>query len=126
MSYLIVFCGAGLGGMARHGVNQLALRAGGLAGFPVGTLAINIVGSFAMGLVVGWFAMRGEAPQQLRLFLTTGIIGGFTTFSAFSIETAVLYERGALGAAAAYVVGSVLFSLGAVFAGLAVMRLGLR
>ena len=59
-----------------------------------GILAINVIGSCAMGLVAGWFALRGQAPQELRLFLTTGILGGFTTFSAFSLDGALLYDRG--------------------------------
>lgn len=123
MGFLIIFIGSGLGGAARHGVNLLALRTVGTA-FPYGTLAINILGSFAMGCVVAWFAFRGDAPQEARLFLTTGIIGGFTTFSAFSIETAMLWESGAWLAAAGYVALSVTLSLAAVFAGLATVRAG--
>ena len=125
MGFLIVFFGAGIGGMARHGANLLALRVVGAA-FPYGTLAINIVGSFAMGCVVAWFAFRGDAPQEARLFLTTGVLGGFTTFSAFSLETAVLWERGAASAAAAYVAASIVLSIAALFAGLALIRMGLR
>lgn len=121
MGFLIVFIGSGIGGAARHSVNLLALRAIGTA-FPYGTLAINILGSFVMGCVVAWFAFRGDASQEARLFLTTGIIGGFTTFSAFSIDTAMLWERGAWFAAAGYVALSVTLSLAAVFAGLALAK----
>ncbi len=120
MGFLIVFLGAGLGGAARHGVNLLALRLG--ATFPFGTLAINISGSFLMGLAAGYFAHRGQFPQEWRLFLATGVLGGFTTFSAFSLETALLYERGETGAAIAYVVGSVVLAIGGMVAGLAIMR----
>ena len=124
MNYLIVFLGAGIGGTLRHGVNVLAARLN--AGFPVGTLTINVLGSLAMGLLAGYFALKGEAAQAWRLFFTTGILGGFTTFSAFSLETALLYERGALASAATYVIASVAISLIAVFVGLAVIRWGLR
>ena len=119
--YLIVFFGAGLGGALRHGVNTIALRLLG-PGLPYGTFAVNVLGSFAIGVLAGWFAFRGDASQGMRLFLTTGILGGFTTFSAFSLDAALLYERGAFGAFAAYVIGSVGVSLFALFAGLAMFR----
>lgn len=115
-----MFLGAGLGGAVRHGVNLLGLRIG--STFPFGTLAINVSGSFLMGLAVGYFAFRGGLPQEWRLFLTTGVLGGFTTFSAFSLETALLWERGETGSAAAYVIGSVLLAILGLFAGLAIVR----
>lgn len=118
--YLVVFAGAGIGGMMRHAVNRLALVYG--TGFPWGTLAVNATGSFAMGLIAGWFAFRGDSPQLWRLFLTTGILGGYTTFSAFALDTALLWDRGQVGATIAYVAGSVVLSLLGVFAGLALMR----
>lgn len=121
MSYLIVFLGAGIGGTMRHGVNLAVTRAFGTH-FPLGIMVINVAGCLAMGLIAGWFALRGQAGQEWRLFLTTGILGGFTTFSAFSLDAAVLWERGELGLAALYVGGSVALSLAAVFAGLWVMR----
>jgi fluoride exporter len=120
-AYLIVFIGAGLGGALRHGVNVAALRLLG-SGFPYGTLTVNIVGSLVMGLLTGYFALKADPGQMWRLFLTTGILGGFTTFSAFSLDTALLYERGALGLAALYVVASVGISIAALFAGLFIMR----
>lgn len=122
MSYLIVFLGAGIGGAGRHGVNVLAARLFGTA-FPAGTLAINVLGCLLMGLIAGVFAFRGHLPQEMRLFLTTGILGGFTTFSAFSLDAALLWERGEVGLAAFYVGASVIFSLLAVAVGLAVSRL---
>lgn len=122
MSYLIVFLGAGIGGAGRHGVNVLAARLFGTA-FPAGTLAINVLGCLLMGLIAGVFAFRGHLPQEMRLFLTTGILGGFTTFSAFSLDAALLWERGEAGLAVLYVGASVIFSLLAVAAGLAVSRL---
>jgi fluoride exporter len=121
MGYLIVFIGGGLGAALRHGINIAAARALG-TGFPYGTIIINIVGSLAMGLIAEYFALKGALPQHLRLFLTTGILGGFTTFSAFSLEAALLYERGQLAGAAAYVIGSVTLAIAALFAGLAIVR----
>jgi CrcB protein len=122
MSYLIVFLGAGIGGAGRHGVNVLAARLFGTA-FPAGTLAVNVLGCLLMGLIAGVFAFRGHLPQEMRLFLTTGILGGFTTFSAFSLDAALLWERGEVALAALYVGASVIFSLLAVAGGLAVSRL---
>ena len=123
MLYLIVFIGAGIGGALRHGVNIAATRLFGF-GFPYGTLIVNIVGSFVMGLFAGYFAFRPGIPQHLRLFLTTGILGGFTTFSSFSLDAALLIERHSFGLAAGYVVGSVAAALSALFFGLALFRGG--
>src|SRR5690606_3497690 len=95
MGYLIVFLGGGLGAALRHGVNLGAARLLGTA-FPYGTLAVNVAGSLAMGLLAAWFAFRGDAAQHWRLFFATGVLGGFTTFSAFSLDVALLYERGAI------------------------------
>ena len=121
MKFLLVFVGGGLGSAARYGVGLLALRLVG-NGFPWGTFAINVVGSFAMGVVAEYFALKSGMSQPLRLFLTTGIIGGFTTFSTFSLETALLFERGEAGAALLYVLGSVTIGVAALFGGLALVR----
>ena len=121
MLYLIVFLGAGIGGALRHGVNVVSARLFGF-GFPYGTLIVNVVGSFLMGLLAGYFAFRPGIGQHARLFLTTGILGGFTTFSAFSLDTALLVERHAYGLAAGYAVGSVAASVSALFFGLALFR----
>lgn len=122
-SYLIVFLGAGIGGALRHGVNLGCARLCGTA-FPWGTLAVNVVGSFAMGVLIGWLAFKaGEGwSQPTRLFLATGILGGFTTFSAFSLDAVLLWERGQAGLAAAYVAASVLLSILGLVAGLALVR----
>jgi CrcB protein len=121
MVYLIVFLGGGIGAALRHGVNLAAARTLGTA-FPYGTLTVNIVGSLVMGLLAAYFAFKGDASQHWRLFLTTGILGGFTTFSAFSLDVALLYERGQIAMAALYVGVSVCGSIAALFAGFALVR----
>jgi CrcB protein len=121
MGYLIVFLGGGVGAAMRHGINIAIARVLGTA-FPYATLLINISGSFIMGLIVAYLAFKGDASQHWRLFLTTGILGGYTTFSAFSLDAALLYERGEIGMAALYVVASVAISIAGLFAGLALVR----
>jgi len=121
MNYLIVFLGGGLGAALRHGVNILTPRLLGQS-FPFATVIENVSGSFVMGLLAAWFAFKGDASQSWRLFLTTGILGGYTTFSAFSLDAVLLYERGATGLAALYVLASVLLSIGGLFAGFALVR----
>ena len=119
---LLVAAGGAIGAALRHLVGLAAMRLFG-AGFPVGTLSVNVVGSFAMGLLIAWLALKAAGGgQNLRLFLATGVLGGFTTFSAFSAETVLLWERGAAGAALAYVAASVVASIAALVAGLAIMR----
>ena len=121
MSYLLVFFGGGLGASLRHFVNVACARCIGI-GFPWGTFIINITGSTVMGLIAGYLAFKGEASQPWRLFVMTGILGGYTTFSAFSLDAALLYERGELALAALYVVGSVGLSIAGLFGGLALVR----
>jgi CrcB protein len=118
--YLIVFIGAGIGGMARHGVNVAAMKTG--IAFPWGTLTVNVTGSFLMGLLIGWLTFKGELSQTWRLFAATGILGGYTTFSSFSLDSAVLWERGAVLQAGIYVLGSVALSIAALFLGLIFCR----
>jgi CrcB protein len=122
MNYLIVFLGAGFGGAARHGVNVVAGRTFGMH-FPFGTVIVNVLGSLAMGLLIGFFARRSDPGQAVRLLLTTGFLGGFTTFSTFSLDVANLWEKGQAGVAAGYAAVSVLASLAAIFLGLALTRL---
>lgn len=121
MNYLLVFIGGGLGSMLRHAVNVVSARGLGAA-FPYGTLTVNVTGSIVMGLFAGYFAFKGDAAQSWRLFLMTGILGGYTTFSAFSLDTLQLYERGEVGLALGYVVASVVLSILGLFAGLMLMR----
>jgi CrcB protein len=123
MNFLIVFLGGGIGAALRHGVNLAGARLLGTA-FPYATLTENVTGSLVMGLIAGYFAFAsgGEASQHWRLFLTTGILGGYTTFSAFSLDTVLLYERGETAMAALYVLASVALAIGGLFAGLALVR----
>jgi CrcB protein len=119
----MVFIGGGIGSAARHGVNILCARLFGL-NFPWGTFAVNLIGSFVIGWLAAYFAFRAGADwtQSARLFLITGILGGFTTFSSFSLDFAMLFERGATISAMLYVAGSVGVSLLAIFLGLYVGR----
>ena len=119
--FLIVFVGGGLGAALRHGVNRLSLAWFGPS-FPVGTLFVNVAGSLAMGLLIGIFAAMEPVSNNMRLFLATGILGGFTTFSAFSLDALTLWERGEFGFAILYVAASVLLSLAAVAAGFFLTR----
>ena len=122
MGYVIVFLGGGLGAALRHGINLGVARWFGTS-FPLATMFINVSGSLVMGLIAGYFAFRGgDASQHWRLFLTTGILGGYTTFSTFSLDVAFLYERGELVHTALYIVGSVALSIFGIFLGLAVAR----
>src|SRR5262245_31479483 len=121
MGYLIVFLGGGIGAALRHGVNLAFARLLGTA-FQCATLFENVSGSISMGALVGLFAFKGGIPQHWQLFLTTGILGGYTTFSTFSLDVALLYERSELGLAALYVGLSVALSIGGLFAGLALVR----
>ena len=118
---LWVAIGGALGSMARYGVNVWSGRVFGTE-FPWHTLVVNVLGCFIMGLLTGLMAQKLNVSQEVRAFLTTGILGGFTTFSAFSLDVALLVERKATLAAGAYVAASVLLSLAAVFAGLHLMR----
>ncbi|MCQ0987317.1 fluoride efflux transporter CrcB [Jiella marina] len=118
---LLVALGGGIGAGLRHLSGLLALRLLG-PGFPFGTAFVNVVGSFVMGVFVELLARRLGASPELRLFFATGVLGGFTTFSSFSLDAAVLYERGDLALAAIYVFGSVALGIAALFAGLSLVR----
>jgi CrcB protein len=114
-----VALGGAIGASARYLTNVAVMRGLG-PGFPWSTVIVNIAGSFLMGVLVVWLAERGA--MRLAPFLMTGILGGFTTFSAFSLDAVALWERGAAAQALAYVAGSVVLSLGALVAGMAVAR----
>ncbi|MGH9629254.1 MAG: fluoride efflux transporter CrcB [Bryobacteraceae bacterium] len=121
LAFLLIFLGGGLGSMLRHTVNQASAALFGI-NFAWGTLFVNIAGSLAMGLLAGWFAFRAEGGQLLQLFLATGVLGGFTTFSAFSLEAVLLWERGQAAAAVLYTAGSVTVAIIGVLAGLFIIR----
>lgn len=118
---LLVALGGGIGAALRHLSGVAALRLLGPA-FPYGTMFVNVLGSFVMGVFIELLARRFGASPELRLFFATGVLGGFTTFSSFSLDTAFLYERGDLALAAVYVIGSVAVGIAALFAGLALVR----
>lgn len=121
MSYFLVFLGGGLGAVARHGINVIFARWLG-TGFPFHTLFENVSGSLLMGLLAGYFAFRGSGSQELRLFLTTGVLGGYTTFSAFSLDAVLLWERHQHGSAVLYVLASVAVALAGLILGLMLVR----
>jgi CrcB protein len=120
-AYLLVFVGGGFGAMVRHGVNVAFGRWFGTS-FPFHTLFENVSGSLLMGLLAGYFAFKADASQALRLFLTTGVLGGCTTFSAFSLDTVFLWERHQQGRALVYVGVSVIASIAGLILGLVLMR----
>lgn len=119
--YMMVFVGGGLGAALRHGVNRASLAYLGPA-FPYGTLLVNVLGGLLMGVLAELFLSRGGGSQELRLFLTTGLLGGFTTFSAFSLDAALMWQRSDYAALALYIVASVLVSIAALFLGMAAVR----
>ena len=113
----LVAAGGAVGASLRHLTGMAMLRLVG-AGFPWGTLTVNVVGGFLMGVFVELLARRFGGSAELRLFVATGVLGGFTTFSAFSLDVAVLYARGALVQACFYVAASVVLSIAALFFGM--------
>ena len=121
--FLIVAAGGALGAVARYGVGVWAQRLFPTAQWPWATLTVNVVGGLLMGLLAGWLAFRGGAHSEgLRLFAAVGVLGGFTTFSAFSLEAALMIERRQLAMAGGYVAASVVLSIAALFIGLMVAR----
>jgi CrcB protein len=115
---LIVALGGALGAWLRFVAGRLV----GASTFPWATLTVNLIGSFAMGLLAGWLARHGSHGEAWRLLLGVGLLGGFTTFSAFSLELVLMIERGTLGSAALYAAASVVGGVLGLFAGLALMR----
>lgn len=116
-----VAAGGALGSASRYMVTVLVQRAFGI-GFPWWTLSVNVIGSFVMGILVTTIALRWSVGQVGQAFLMVGMLGGFTTFSAFSLDVATLVERNATVAAGGYVVGSVVLSIAGLFAGMALTR----
>ena len=121
--FLLVAAGGAIGSIARYGVGIAAQRLAPASAWPWGTLTVNVVGGLLMGLLAGWLAHRAAADQaDLRALIGVGLLGGFTTFSAFSLETALMIERREIGAAALYVGLSVLLAVAALFIGLIIAR----
>ncbi len=119
---VLVFIGGGAGAVARHFAGQQAMRAFGTV-WPYGTFAVNVIGGLLMGLLAGWLAHRGGANQmRWALLLGVGLLGGFTTFSAFSLETVLMIQKRDYGQAGAYALASVMLSVGALWLGLMASR----
>ena len=114
---LLVAAGGAIGASLRHLSGMAAVRLFG-TGFPWGTLFVNVFGSFLMGLFIAWMVKKTGVSNDVRLFMATGILGGFTTFSAFSLDVANMVERGAISSVFIYIAASVIISLAAVFIGL--------
>ncbi|WP_421737439.1 fluoride efflux transporter CrcB [Caulobacter sp.] len=119
---LLVAAGGAVGSVARYLVGAQALRLFGTA-WPYGTFTVNVAGGFLMGVLASWLAHRGNANHEpVRLLLAVGVMGGFTTFSAFSLETALMIQKRAYAQAFSYTAASVLLSVAALFAGLLIAR----
>ena len=116
-----IAAGGALGAVMRHGVNVGTAKLLGFD-FPYGTLTVNILGSFAMGALIATFANFFTPSETLRVFLITGLLGAFTTFSTFSLDFATIWERQDYMISAIYLIASVIFSIGALFAGMALVR----
>lgn len=119
---LLVAAGGALGSVARYGVGVLAAKLAPGAVWPWATLGVNLIGGALMGLLAGWLTARGQGGESVRLFAAVGVLGGFTTFSAFSLEVALMIERRQFGLAAGYTGLSVGLSVAALFLGLMLAR----
>ena len=120
---LLVALGGAIGASARYGLGLAAMRFAPNAAWPWGTFLANVVGGLLMGLLAGWLALRGGAEQEtIRLFAAVGVLGGFTTFSAFSLETVLMIERRQWALAGGYVLLSAVLAVAALFVGLAIAR----
>jgi CrcB protein len=118
---ILVMVGGALGSALRYHAGKLGLALLG-PGWPWGTLFVNVFGGLVMGVFAGWLSLRGSGGEPMRLFFAVGILGGFTTFSAFSLETVMMIERGAMASALAYILVSVVASVGALALGLGMAR----
>lgn len=121
MILLAVATGGAIGSLVRYFVAS-AIQSAAWPGYPWGIFVVNITGGFLMGLIVELSALKIQISPELRAFLTVGILGGYTTFSTFSLDSVLLIERGQYGSAAAYIVGSTVLSILALFAGLWIVR----
>ncbi|KAA3509857.1 fluoride efflux transporter CrcB [Agrobacterium rosae] len=121
LNIALVAIGGAIGSIARYLVGVWSVRLAG-PNFPWGTLTVNVVGAFLIGLTVEVIARRFDASSEMRVLLVTGVIGGFTTWSSFTLDAVVLFERGEIGLSALYLGASLLVSFAAIFAGLALGR----
>jgi CrcB protein len=119
---ILVMLGGAIGAAGRFHLGQWLARGTGAGGLPWGTLAVNLLGGLAMGLLTGWLLRSGAAGEPWRLLLGVGLLGGFTTFSAFSLDLLHMIERGQITLALGYALLSVVGALAALFAGLMLMR----
>ena len=113
--------GGALGAVLRHFVGSTSLKLAGTE-FPWGTLSVNVLGSFIMGALVTYMALAWSPSQEVKAFLTVGLLGGFTTFSTFSLDVMTLWERGASMAATSYIMSSILLSIFALLMGMSIVR----
>ena len=118
---LYVALGGALGASGRHLLGMATLKTFG-PDYPYGTMAANVIGGFLMGLLAGCLALKLSGGENLRLFLGVGLLGGFTTFSAFSLDAVLMYEKKAYGALMGYIGGSVVLSIGALMIGLVLAK----
>lgn len=118
---LAIAVGGAFGAVLRHYVGLVMLSVAG-SNFPWGTLSVNVIGSFAMGVLITYFAESWNPSPEMRGFLTVGLLGAFTTFSTFSLDVAILWERGAALLAMGYIMASVVLSIAALFAGMLIIR----
>lgn len=121
LNIVLVAIGGAIGSVARYLVGVWGVKLAG-PNFPWGTITVNVVGAFLIGLMVEMVARRFDASSEVRVFIVTGIIGGFTTWSSFTLDAVVLFERGDMGLAAVYLLASLVVSFAAIFAGLALGR----
>ena len=121
LNTLLVMAGGAIGAALRYQYGQLSGRLFGM-GWPWGTLGVNVIGGLVMGLFAGWLAMRAQGGEGLRLFVAVGILGGFTTFSSFSLEAMSMIQRGEWMSASLYALASVVASVAALALGLGFMR----
>ncbi len=121
LNIALVAIGGAIGSVARYLVGVWGVKLAG-PNFPWGTITVNVVGAFFIGLMVEMIARRFDASSEVRVFIVTGILGGFTTWSSFTLDAVVLFERGDLGLAAVYLLASLVVSFAAIFAGLALGR----
>jgi CrcB protein len=125
MNNLLIFVGGGIGALARHLMGVAVSHHTSGSTFPWHTLSINLLGAFLIGALAEFLALRATGSEAMRFLVVTGFLGGFTTFSAFSLESTLMIERGDYIACAAYIAASVLGTIALVFAGTALMKAAL-